>query len=105
MRKRELAREARARDAAAGAAAACALAPGRILAFVKPRHGVRSLHLVPRASCPALPCFALPVSLAFLACCPPPLLPYYSLPAALIRTITDSLSRTKKKSFAFFLSF
>lgn len=65
--EKEPAREARARDAAADAATACALAPGRILAFVKPRGtelGPSVLYLVPRA----LPCLVLPACLAFLAC-------------------------------------
>jgi len=75
----------------------CALAPGRILAFVKPRHGVRSLQLsclVPRAlPCHALPCHACWPGLTRSCRGPPPLLPYYSLPAAIIRAITDGQRR------------
>lgn len=101
--EKEPAREARARDAAADAATACALAPGRILAFVKPRDmelGPSVLYL----SC-LVPCLALSCLLAWpfsLVLCPPPLLPYYSLPAAIIRAVTDR--RTKRKSLVY-LSF
>lgn len=94
------------RPRAAGAAAVvCALAPGRILAFVKPRHGVRSLRLIPRILCLALPCLAL---LCLVLLCftsrllqLPSLLPYYSP----WRIIGTTIAEQRESLSRLFLSF